>query len=131
MSDALLKVQLIVPDISKSNDASQDPSTKFANVSFSTINGVTSSISKKFKTSANPQQALAQLSARSEKVASLPEEKRKELEEREKWQKAQARMEGGKVRDDESRLKKAVKRKEKTKEKTKKNWYDSPFSVTF
>ena len=56
-------------------------------------------------------------------MASLPEEKRKEVEERERWAKAEERARGGKVADEEKALKKAVKRLEKTKSKSGKEWY--------
>jgi hypothetical protein len=77
---------------------------------------------EKFRTTADPQQALQQLTARKEKLAALPEEKRKVVEEKEKWAKAEARLDGVKVHDDETKLKKAAKRKEKEKSKSKKTW---------
>ena len=96
-----------------------------ATVAFSSITG-SSSISKKaqnLKTTSNPQQALEQLAARKEKLAAMPEDKRKTIEEKDKWAKAEARLEGVKVHDDEGKLKKAVKRKEKEKTKSKKEWF--------
>lgn len=77
---------------------------------------------KNLTTTSNPSLALSQLTARKEKLAVMPEEKRKAVEEHEKWEKAEARMEGVKVKDDEARLKKAAKRKEKEKEKSQKRW---------
>lgn len=95
------------------------------NVAFSSVAESSSSNHKgnRFKSSSNPSQALQQLTSRKEKLAALPEEKRKQIEEREKWEKATARMEGAKVADDETRLKRSAKRKEKEKTKSKKAWY--------
>lgn len=123
------QTQLLVPDVSSSRSGAQahDPKSKFTNVTFSTLaeSSSPSKSHKHLKTSSNPSQALEQLSHKKEKLAAMPEEKRKVIEEREKWEKAEARMEGVKVRDDEGRLKKAAKRNEKMKDKSKKAWYVS------
>lgn len=84
----------------------------------------------RLKSSSNPAQALQQLTSRKEKLAALPGEKRKHIEEREKWEKATARMDGVKIADNEARLKKAVKRNEKEKTKSKKAWYGSLIVVS-
>jgi hypothetical protein len=65
---------------------------------------------------------LAHLEKHNAKLASLPEDKRKEIEERERWAKAEERASGGKVVDSASTLKKAVRRTEKTKAKSGKEW---------
>ena len=78
-----------------------------ATVSYSSLAG-SSKKGQQFKSTSDPQQALQQLASRKEKLASMPEEKRKAIEDREKWAKAEARLEGVKVHDDESRLKKAT-----------------------
>jgi Surfeit locus protein 6 len=95
-------------------------------VAFSSIaeSSSTNNEGNRFKNSSNPTQALRQLTSRKEKLAALPEEKRRRLEEREKWVKAEARMEGVKIHDNEMRLKKAAKRNEKEKAKNRKSWYD-------
>ncbi|KAG8761398.1 hypothetical protein FRC14_004803 [Serendipita sp. 396] len=79
-------------------------------------------LSKKLQTSSDPKQALAQIAAREERLKNMPEEKRKAIEENDKWAKAEARMDGIKVKDDPTRLKKAVKRQEHEKTKSKKDW---------
>ena len=110
-----------MPDV-EGNQPQPSTHPKVATVAFSALVGG-SKKGQHLKTTADPRQALEQLAARKEKLAALPEEKRKAIEERERLAKAEARLEGVKVHDDEARLKKAAKRKEKEKEKTKKSWY--------
>lgn len=99
------------------------------NVAFSALAGSTSKKATQFKTTSNPTQALAQLTARKEKLATLPDEKRKTVEERERWAKAEARVEGVKVKDHEGNLKKAIKRKEKEKARSKTKWWVKAFFI--
>lgn len=122
---------MLVPDTGKA--PAHDPSSKFTSVTFANLSSVGASTSAQALTKAkikkslpttasNPTQALSKLAAHKEKLAALPEDERAVRAEREKWEKAGARVEGVKVHDDEARLKKAVKRKEKVKLKSKKAW---------
>jgi hypothetical protein len=108
-----------------SSQSKLDSHSQLTNVAFSSIAESSTSNHKgsRLKSSSNPAQALQQLTSRKEKLAALPGERRKQIEEREKWEKATARMDGVKVADNEARLKKAVKRNEKEKGKSKKAWY--------
>lgn len=108
-----------LPGSSKSSGVNDGPLT---NVAFSALAGSTSKKAAQFKTSSNPSQALTQLTARKEKLAALPEEKRKKVEDRDRWAKAEARVEGVKIKDNQGQLKKAIKRKEKEKVRSKKKW---------
>ena len=124
MLTILHQPQLLVADAPRQ----QGPQASFTNVSFSALAGPPSKKGQHLKTTANPKQALDQLTARKEKLASMPQSKRQTIEERDKWAKAEARLEGVKIHDDESRLKKAAKRKDKEKKKGKKEWYVSPLN---
>ncbi|KAF8965797.1 surfeit locus protein 6-domain-containing protein [Flammula alnicola] len=124
------KTQLLVPEHPQ-NSKLQGPQATMATVAYSALAGSTTKKGDKFKTTADPQQALEQLAARKEKLAAMPEEKRKAIEEKEKWAKAEARLDGIKVHDDETRLKKAAKRKEKEKSKSKKTWEEKKEHVTY
>ncbi|KAK0432106.1 surfeit locus protein 6-domain-containing protein, partial [Desarmillaria tabescens] len=128
----ITKTQLLVPDEPSSSrkPPSRGPQANFTNVTFSTIVGTSSKKGSHLKTSADPTQALEQLEARKERLAALPEDKRKAIEEKDKFEKAEARLEGVKLKDDETRLKKAAKRKEKVKVKSKKAWDERKEQVT-
>lgn len=78
--------------------------------------------SAKKKGPSDPKTALAKLEAQKKRVSHLDEDKRKEVLEKETWLAARKRAEGEKVRDDETLLKKAVKRKEKAKKKSEREW---------
>lgn len=113
------KPQLLVEEKRDEKDGENVTSVKYSALS---NDKTQSKLSKKLQTSSDPKQALAQLAAREERLKNMPEEKRKMIEEKDKWSKAEARMEGIKVKDDATRLKKAVKRAEKEKVKSKKEW---------
>ncbi|KAK3953286.1 surfeit locus protein 6-domain-containing protein [Pseudoneurospora amorphoporcata] len=70
----------------------------------------------------DPKSKLAKLEAQKKRLETLPEDKRKEILEKETWLAARKRAEGEKVHDDEHLLKKAVKRKEKAKSKSANEW---------
>ena len=112
-----------MPDYHAKPNGVIDPASSVTNVSFGNIAGASQPVSKKLKTSSNPQQALVQLSARAEKLATLPKERQEAILEKQKWEKAQARVDGEKVHDNANRLKKAAKRAEKEKMRSKKAWY--------
>ncbi|KAL2117523.1 hypothetical protein VTJ04DRAFT_7183 [Mycothermus thermophilus] len=76
----------------------------------------------KKKGPSDPKSALAKLEAQKKRLAAMDEEKRKEVLEKEAWLAARRRAEGIKVHDNESLLKKALKRKEKAKKKSEREW---------
>ncbi|KAG8980768.1 hypothetical protein FRB93_009009 [Tulasnella sp. JGI-2019a] len=136
----LPKPQLVVPPINKHRNEIDDPSSSkpkvpaFASVQFSTIGGLlppstSKSASTKLKTSNNPRLALKQLEQREEERAILPKDQRKAAEEREKWEKAELRLEGEKVRDDVGKLKKVLKKQEKDRSKMKEKWEERKQAV--
>ncbi|KAG7561938.1 hypothetical protein FFLO_02578 [Filobasidium floriforme] len=121
------KTSLLVPNSTAQASSSSASMIPDSNVSFPSISlpsvGGTKSHTQ-LKSISNPTQALAHLHAQKSKLAEMPDEKRKEIEEKERWGKMLQRAEGGKVRDDETRLKKAERRMEKQKAKSGKEWSD-------
>ncbi|PSR79849.1 surfeit locus protein 6-domain-containing protein [Coniella lustricola] len=87
--------------------------------------------SGKKRSTADPKGALAKLEAQKKRLAGLDADKRKEVLEKETWLAARKRAEGEKVRNDESLLKKAVKRKEKIKKKSQSEWTDRVEGVKY
>ncbi|KAL2015806.1 hypothetical protein VTK56DRAFT_4722 [Thermocarpiscus australiensis] len=78
--------------------------------------------SAKKKGPSDPKTALLKLEAQKKRIAGMDEDKRKEVLEKETWLAARRRAEGAKVHDNESLLKKALKRKEKAKKKSEREW---------
>lgn len=76
----------------------------------------------KKKGPSDPKTALLKLEAQKKRIANMDEDKRKEVLEKETWLAARRRAEGEKVHDNESLLKKALKRKEKAKKKSEREW---------
>ncbi|KAK8183127.1 ribosome biogenesis protein Rrp14-C [Phyllosticta capitalensis] len=70
----------------------------------------------------DPKTALIHAEKKKERLASMDEDKRKEIEEKERWLSAKKKVHGEKVRDDTNLLKKTLKRKDKQKKKSEKEW---------
>ncbi|CAD6455566.1 2fbe1b28-979b-4511-8771-c305dae34b9e [Sclerotinia trifoliorum] len=66
--------------------------------------------------------ALAAAAKKQSRLESMDADKRADIEEKERWLIAKKRVNGEKVRDDSSLLKKTLKRKEKQKKKSEKEW---------
>ncbi|KAF7912245.1 uncharacterized protein EAF01_001266 [Botrytis porri] len=68
--------------------------------------------------------ALAAAAKKQSRLEAMDPEKRQDIEEKERWLIAKKRVNGEKVRDDSSLLKKTLKRKEAAKKKSEKEWGD-------
>ncbi|KAI9643596.1 hypothetical protein NHQ30_008218 [Ciborinia camelliae] len=66
--------------------------------------------------------ALAAAAKKQSRLEGMDADKREDIEEKERWLIAKKRVNGEKVRDDSSLLKKTLKRKEKQKKKSEKEW---------
>ncbi|KIM24901.1 hypothetical protein M408DRAFT_331564 [Serendipita vermifera MAFF 305830] len=124
------KPQLLVDEPRGATTGKNETHVKFSALSNDAASSSKNKLSKKLQTSSDPKQALAQLAARDARLKDMDADKREAVEERDRWEKAAARMEGVKVKDDEVRLKKAVKRAEKEKKKSKKEWDERKRAVT-
>lgn len=112
------KTQLLVPQLPREGQGGDD--ITLPAVALPSSSGTRGKAP--LKKLSNAAQALAHLEKHQAKLASLPEDKRKAAEERELWAKAEERAAGGKVADEASVLKKAVKREEKRKSKSGQAW---------
>ena len=72
----------------------------------------------------DPLGAMKSAKAKQARLNGLDEPKRKEIEEKDVWLKARKRVQGEKIRDDPSLLKKTLKRQEKIKAKSELEWTD-------
>jgi hypothetical protein len=73
--------------------------------------------------------ALIKVQNQKKRLEALDEEARKDITDKETWLTARRRIEGEKIRDDETILKKTVKRKEAAKRKSEKAWKERSSGV--
>ncbi|KAI0996490.1 hypothetical protein K3495_g11692 [Podosphaera aphanis] len=106
---------------------SPDQNLSFGRVSFADGQQLTNDLGRlknvpKKRGPQDPGTALLATEKKLQRIAGLDEEKRADIEEKDRWLKANKRAHGEKVLDDTSLLKKTLKRKEKTKKKSEKEW---------
>ncbi|ODQ45905.1 hypothetical protein PICMEDRAFT_17163 [Pichia membranifaciens NRRL Y-2026] len=73
---------------------------------------------------------LKKIEREKSRLGELDSDAKKKLEDKNKWQKALASVQGLKVKDDEKLLKKALRRKESKKRKSEREWKDRIQTVT-
>ncbi|KAF3915698.1 hypothetical protein AA313_de0209555 [Arthrobotrys entomopaga] len=66
--------------------------------------------------------ALKQVEAKKTRLASMSDDKRADIQEKDRWSKALKMAAGEKLQDDEGLLKKSLKRQEKAKKKSEREW---------
>ena len=79
-------------------------------------------LNKKKKGPSDPKTALLKVQNQKKRLEDMDEDTRNDINEKEAWLSARRRVEGEKIRNDETLLKKAIKRKDVTKKKTEKAW---------
>ena len=103
-----------------------EPSFSFGRIKFSDGTQISRDLSytlkERRKGPSDPKSALAKVEKQKARLAGMDDEKRKEVEEKEQWLNARRKVEGDKVKDDGTLLKKALKRKEKAKKKSANEW---------
>jgi hypothetical protein len=122
------------PSRSGSISGSRSPSVANANNNFSfgrvafadgaransNLSGIVEGKAKKGPS--DPKTAFLAAQKHQAKINGLDEEKKQDIEQKDLWLNAKKKVNGEKVRDDLSLLKKSLKRKEKTKNKSEKEW---------
>jgi hypothetical protein len=120
------KMKLNIPStkLEPSKAASSPPINENGQVMFSKFDF---GDSKKRKQQSDPLSTLRKLEAKRQKIDTLQQtnpEKAQSVVQKEEWKKAFEKIEGVKVKDDVSLLKKTIKKKEKQKEKSAKEWIE-------
>lgn len=109
------------------NDGIDTSGLMFSSVQFADGTKATANLKemRHQKSKKGPRDILGQLKhveARKAKIAAMDDEKRADIEEKNKWGKAIAQAEGAKVRDDVKKLKASLKRHTNKKLKSEKTW---------
>ena len=99
----------------------------FGRVSFNDGQQTNSSLSsiidpRKKKGPQDPRTALQALEKKQDRIASMDEKKKAEIEEKDRWLSAKMRSHGESIKDDKSLLKKTLKNKESAKTRSEQKW---------
>lgn len=99
----------------------------FGRVSFNDGQQTNSSLStiidpRKKKGPQDPRTALQALEKKQDRIASMDEKKKAEIEEKDRWLSAKMKSHGESIKDDKSLLKKTLKKKESAKARSEQKW---------